>query len=171
MSPSLGLRLVSGLLRVLVWLNIACVLLFAGLLLGSLFAEAHVVRGLARRYPPDRIGDVMIAVRLTFLIALGVVPLVHLLLTRLRAIVASVAEGDPFVAPNADRLTLIAWALLGIQICDLGFGVLSMTIAHDISGFEWSISVTAWLAVALLFVLAGVFRQGTRMRDELSEVV
>jgi hypothetical protein len=35
----------------------------------------------------------------------------------------------------------------------------------------WSFSITGWLAVLLLFVLARVFDQGTRMRDDLEGTV
>ena len=36
---------------------------------------------------------------------------------------------------------------------------------------DWSFSVTGWLAVLLLFVLARVFDHGTRMRDDLEGTV
>jgi hypothetical protein len=126
---------------------------------------------LAETHPQAQIDRLLTAVRLTMLIGAAVVPLAHLLLTRLRAIVATVAAGDPFVPENAERLTAIAWALLGIQICDLAFGVMAHTIARGIAGFEWSFGLTGWLAVALLFVLASVFRHGTRIRDELAETI
>jgi hypothetical protein len=35
----------------------------------------------------------------------------------------------------------------------------------------WSFSVTRWLAVLLLFVLARVFEQGSRMREDLAGTV
>jgi hypothetical protein len=108
--------------------------------------------------------------RFVMLIGLLMVPLAHLLLTRLRAIVASVQEGDPFVAANARRLTAIAWALLGIQIVDLGFGNVSMTWDLE-EEMAWSFALTPWLAVLLLFVLARVFEHGTRMRDELAATI
>jgi len=36
---------------------------------------------------------------------------------------------------------------------------------------HWSFSLTRWLVVLLLFVLARVFDQGTRMREELEATV
>jgi hypothetical protein len=36
---------------------------------------------------------------------------------------------------------------------------------------DWSFSVTPWLAVLLLFVLAQVFGDGARMRDDLTGTV
>jgi hypothetical protein len=171
MPSSTGLSLVHGLLRVLIWLNILCLFLFLGLLGFILVAEDAVVRALAETHSPGRIGPLLTSMRLTLAIVVLVVPLAHLLLTRLRAMVATVAGGDPFVPENADRLTIIAWALLGIQFCDLGFGLVTLTVGRDVEGLEWSFGLTGWLAVALLFVLASVFRHGARMRDELAATV
>lgn len=171
MTSSTGLRLVHNLLALLTWLNILVLLLLAGVLVLTFAAEEQVRAALAETHPQEQIERLMTAVRLTMLIGIVVVPLAHLLLTRLRAIVATVAAGDPFVPDNAGRLTVIAWALLGIQLCDLGYGVMALTIARDADGFEWSFGLTGWLAVALLFVLASVFRHGTRMRDELAGTI
>jgi len=94
------------------------------------------------------------------------------LLWRLSAIVRTVRAGDPFVPVNARLLRHIAWALLGLQICDLGFGYAVAVLpsgADDVSG--WSMSLTGWIAVLLLFILARVFEHGTRMRDELEGTV
>jgi hypothetical protein len=37
--------------------------------------------------------------------------------------------------------------------------------------FEWSFGLTGWIAVLMLFVLARVFHQGARMREELEGTV
>ena len=80
--------------------------------------------------------------------------------------------GDPFVAGNAARLKTMAWALLGLELLHLvvvavAVGPLSNTQLH----LDWSFSVTRWLAVLLLFVLAQVFDDGARMRDDLKGTV
>jgi hypothetical protein len=36
---------------------------------------------------------------------------------------------------------------------------------------DWNFSVTPWLAVLLCFVLARVFEEGTRMREDLEGTV
>jgi hypothetical protein len=36
---------------------------------------------------------------------------------------------------------------------------------------NWSFSLTRWIAVLLLFVLARVFEQGARMREELAGTI
>ena len=37
--------------------------------------------------------------------------------------------------------------------------------------FGWSLSLTGWIAVPLLFVLANVFREGAAMRADLEGTV
>ena len=106
--------------------------------------------------------------------ALGLVgaPLNYIVLSRLLSMVNTVCGGDPFVAQNAARLQTIAWAVLGQQLLQLVIGTIAKgvsTPAHPlhISAF----STGGWLAVVLLFVLARVFLEGTRMREDLEGTV
>jgi hypothetical protein len=172
MSETSGrlMRGVANLLTALIVLNIVCIVLFGGILLGSFAFEDKIVAALARDNPAGSAPATVTTMRIVMLIGLLMVPLAHLLLTRLRAIVASVQQGDPFVAANARRLTAIAWALLGIQIVDLGFGILSVMSDLD-QHMPWSFALTPWLAVLLLFVLARVFEHGSRMREELAATI
>jgi hypothetical protein len=163
------MRGVGTLLTALIVLNIFCAVTFAGILVGSFLWGGTILRALADDPANRSPAAVLQAMRIVMLIGLLMVPLAHLLLTRLRAIVATVHVGDPFVAANARRLTGIAWALLGIQIVDLGFGIVSTSIGAE--ELPWSFTLTGWLAVLLLFVLARVFEYGTRMRDELAATV
>lgn len=164
------MRGVANVLTALIVLNILCILLFAGIIVGSFTVEDKIIAALAKDNPVRSATATLTTMRLVMLIGLLMVPLAHLLLTKLRAIVVTVQEGDPFVAANARRLTVIAWALLGIQIVDLGFGILATTSDLD-QEMPWSFALTPWLAVLLLFVLARVFEHGTRMRDELAATV
>ncbi|HEY7902607.1 MAG TPA: DUF2975 domain-containing protein, partial [Casimicrobiaceae bacterium] len=73
---------------------------------------------------------------------------------------------------NAARLQTIAWAVLGQQLLQLVIG----TIARSVSTPGHALHVSAfstggWLAVVLLFVLARVFLEGTRMREDLAGTV
>lgn len=97
---------------------------------------------------------------------------VHILLTRLVALVRDAAMGMAFTDTNAVRLRTMGWALLAINIADLGFGWISVR-ASEASGeyFGWSFSLTGWIAVPLLFVLAHVFREGAEMREDLEGTV
>jgi len=153
------------LLKILIWLNWICGAVLAVVLVGSLvFGDDIVRRSATDGITPASLGLVRIALG----IGLVTVPLAHVALTRLRAIVATVRGGDPFVAANARRLTAIAWALLGIMFCDLGFGFVAM---RNDPQMGWSFSLTGWLAVLLLFVLARVFDHGTRLRDEIEGTI
>ncbi|MEA3031714.1 MAG: hypothetical protein QOG13_3039 [Sphingomonadales bacterium] len=154
-------------------LNWVCVVLFAALLAALLSPiGAHVVGELSRLYPPDQ---AMLMVRaMIWLMALGIAAgfAVHVMFRRMLAIVATAIAGDPFTLANARRLRVVGWALLAIQILDLVFGALSMTISvRRDDPFGWSPSVGGWISVLMVFVLARVFEQGSRMRDELAMTV
>jgi hypothetical protein len=111
--------------------------------------------------------------RLIMAIGIGSAPLTHILLTRLLAIVETVRRGDPFVAGNAARLQTTAWALLGLELLHLAVGAIAAAVssASQPLDLDWNFSVTGWLAVLLLFVLARVFDHGTRLRDDLEGTV
>jgi len=107
--------------------------------------------------------------------ALGLVatPLNYVVLKRLLAIVETVRAGDPFVPTNATRLQTIAWVLLTLQVLSLGIGAIAKAIstpAHPIK-LDAGFSITGWLAVLLTFLLARVFAEGTRMREDLEGTV
>ena len=97
---------------------------------------------------------------------------VHFILTRLAALVHDAAAGSAFTERNAGRLHAIGWALLAINLADLVFGWLSVR-ASEATGeyFGWSISLTGWIAVPMLFVLAHVFREGAAMREDLEGTI
>jgi hypothetical protein len=107
--------------------------------------------------------------------ALGLVaiPVNYVVLKRLLAIVETVRAGDPFVAANAARLQAIAWALFTLQLLSLVVGAIAKAVSipghplHLDAGF----SANGWLAVLLTFVLARVFAEGTRMREDLAGTV
>ena len=112
----------------------------------------------------------MRAIAAVFLVA---IPLHYVVLKRLLAIVETVRAGDPFVAANAIRLQAIAWALLALQLLSLVIGAIARavsTLAHPLhlhAGF----SISGWLAVLLTFLLARVFAEGARMREDLEGTV
>jgi len=88
------------------------------------------------------------------------------------AMIDSVSLGEAFAAINAVRLRQIGWAVLAAQIIDLAYGYIGPWLTRSTGEyFGWSFSLTGWLAVLLLFILARVFEEGAAMRTELSEVV
>ena len=113
------------------------------------------------------------ALRVIAALGLACVPVNRAILIRLLAMVATVREGDPFVAANAQRLRTIAWALLGLQVVSMVIGGIARTVsteAHPLH-LDAGLSLNGWLAVLLTFLLARVFAEGTQMRDELDGTV
>jgi hypothetical protein len=84
-----------------------------------------------------------------------------------------VTGGDPFVGENAARLQTIAWAIVALELMHVGVIVLAngVWVGTQRIDIGEKFSVTPWLTILLLFVLARVFDHGTRMRDELSGTV
>jgi hypothetical protein len=107
------------------------------------------------------------------MVGLAGIPLNHIVFRRLLAIVDTVRAGDAFVAANAHRLQAIAWALLVLQLLSIVVGTIAKfasTAAHPIN-VDAGFSINGWLAVLLTFLLARVFAEGTRMRDDLEGTV
>ncbi len=100
---------------------------------------------------------------------------VHVIFTRIIAMIDTVRTGQPFSAPNAERLRQVAWALLALlalQVLDLAYGWIATRLSAMTSEFMgWQFSVAGWLSVLLLFVLARVFQQGAAMQDEIEGTV
>jgi hypothetical protein len=122
---------------------------------------------------PPRIDSTWLlpVLRIWLVLALPMVAAVHVLLSRLLAVVETVRSGDPFVPENAVRLKTIAWCVLTTQLLHLTFGVLAATLNAAGSNVDWKFSMTGWLAVVLLFVLARVFEEGTQMREDLETMI
>ena len=111
--------------------------------------------------------------RAVAVVGLATIPINHLILKRLIAMVGTVRAGDPFVPANAQRLQAIAWALLALQLIGLVIWVIGEAVstpAHPVD-LDTSFSVNGWLAVLLTFVLARVFAEGAEMREDLEGTV
>ncbi|HEX8573990.1 MAG TPA: DUF2975 domain-containing protein [Allosphingosinicella sp.] len=167
-SPALALARTA--LRAGLVLNLLFGAFLVVLLAASLAAEAWVMTALGAN--PANSGLVA-AMRAIMVLGLASVPLAHVILTRLLAIVETVRFGDPFVAANAARLQTIAWALLGLELLHLAAGAVAALASSPAEPLDigWSFSLTGWLAVLLLFVLARVFDQGAAMRADLEGTV
>ena len=164
------LALSRRVLRFLSVLNLLTGAFILVLLIASLVSEAWVMKALGAGQGSS---TVFMGMRLIMVIGLAGVPVVRLVLTRLLAIVDTVREGDPFVVANAVRLQQIAWAVLALELMHLAVGIIAAAVS-TVSvplNFGWGFSLTRWLAVLLLFVLARVFEQGARMREELEGTV
>jgi Protein of unknown function (DUF2975) len=167
-----ALSLSRRLLGALVVLNFA-----AGALIFALFVLSLVVPRWLTTALGGRLSDggatPLLGMRAIMLIGMAGVPLTHVVLSRLLAIVETVRAGDPFVADNAARLERIAWAVLGLAL--LHVAVMSIATAVSSPSFpidiKWRLDLAPWVTVLLLFVLARVFEHGTRMRGDLEGTV
>jgi hypothetical protein len=159
-------------LRVLIVANIFFGTLIFILLMASIVARQFVWTALGV-HPVDDAHKLVYGMRTLMVIGIAAAPLTHIALKRRLAIVDTVRSGDPFLPENAARLLTIAWAALGLELLHLAVGIVRKLASSPSHPFEinWEFSLTGWLAVLLLFVLARVFDQGTRMREDLQGVV
>ena len=159
-------------LRIVIVLN----WLFGGaivaLLIATLVAEQWTFTALGIS-PSSQIRSMIVGLRAIAALGVVAVPLNDAVLRRLLAIVDTVRSGDPFVAANADRLQIIAWSLLALQLLSLvvdGIGKAISTPAHPLH-LDAGFSTSGWLAVLLTFILARVFAAGALMREDLEGTV
>lgn len=113
------------------------------------------------------------------LVGLGILVALFVFFGKLRAIIATVGEGDPFAPANADRLNMMAWLMLLTQLLTLPLAILvpylvawadsveTVTFHGEVGGFD----VNSILLVIILFILARVFRHGAAMREDLEGTV
>ena len=106
---------------------------------------------------------------------MGLAILVLLTVMPNREWIMSAFELSP--SPDTERLILglrtIAWALLALQILSLVIAAIAKSVStpdHPVE-LDAGFSVTGWLAILLIFVLARVFAEGARMREELEGTV
>ena len=167
-----ALTLTRRLLRVLIRLNQLMGVAILALLVATLVAEGPVMGALGIP-APERNARLILGMRVIMVLGIAAVPIAHVVLTRLLTIVHTVGDGDPFVMENAGRLQRIAWAVLGLELLHLVIGAVAAgaSTSETPLGIDWNLSVTRWLAVLLLFVLARVFEQGARMREDLAGTV
>ena len=170
-SYSAALPITHVVLRILIvlnWLMAAAILV----LLVAMPNEQWIMAAFKLSPSPDT-DRLIMGLRAAAVAGLAVVPLNYLVLKRLLAIVETVRAGDPFVAANAHRLQAIAWALLALQILSIVIGAIGKAVstpAHPVD-LDAGFSINGWLAVLLTFLLARVFAEGTRMRDDLEGTI
>lgn len=171
-SPgSPALRWSRILIKLLMVLNIA-----GGVILIACFAASFVLHDLvvdmlrSNRSPLDT--DLFIpAVRVWMVLTLPAIAALHILFRRTLELLATVQVGSPFVAENAARLRTMAWCLVIVQATQLVHGVMSAVAEAAHADMDWDFSPVGWLCVLLLFVLARVFEEGARMRDDLEAMI
>ncbi|SMQ69355.1 Protein of unknown function [Altererythrobacter xiamenensis] len=112
------------------------------------------------------------------LIGLAIVAAMFVFFGKLRAIIGTVGEGDPFQPANADRLSMMGWLVLGVQLLILpatAMGIQLAQFADELEDVNFTVDggfdLSAILMTIVLFILARVFRHGAAMRDDLEGTV
>jgi hypothetical protein len=112
------------------------------------------------------------------LVGLVLVCLLFVFFGRLRKIIATVGEGDPFQPENAERLSQMGWLMLACQLLAIPAVPLGMHLAHFFSQFremefkmDSDLDISGILLTIILFILARVFRHGAAMREDLEGTV
>lgn len=159
-------------LRILQVVNLVAIAGITVVLLLSFVMPGFLARALEAKGIAENPG---VALGVRGLAVLGIVAatLMHIVLSRLEAIVDTVEAADPFVVANARRLDAIAWAVLGLEAlhaCAAALGV-HLRAAGVPLDLDWDFSGTRILTGLMLFVLARVFEQGARMRADLARTV
>ncbi|MFC4725955.1 DUF2975 domain-containing protein [Glycocaulis abyssi] len=164
-----------------IFLDVAIIVLWGLLVLASLVTLSLMVFGVfsVTGMGPDLPDAFVRFLQLDIVIALplGVAAIIAILFItdRLRRIVVTLIEGDPFVPENAGHLRAIAIAIAIYQIIRYGahgiialiFTVFGRPVESGVSVQpEFGLNIGAWIAVIALLVLSEVFREGTRLRDE-----
>jgi hypothetical protein len=159
-------------LRILIVLNWIYGALILGLLAVSFLTEDWTWRALGVGAVA---GHERVVAGMRAIMVIGIVgtPFSYIVFSWLLRIVESVRTGEAFTRDNARRLRTIAWAMLGLEllhICvvSIASAVSTKEVPLRITG---NIHITAWLAILMLFVLAQVFLEGTRMREDLEGTV
>lgn len=90
---------------------------------------------------------------------------------RLKKLFESFSSGEPFRRENANHLRAIWITMIAIEVARYALmaltGVLITNFAPDVHGqIEISVDFTTWLSILVLVVLAEVFREGARLKEE-----
>jgi len=85
----------------------------------------------------------------------------------LRRIFVTLTAGDPFHPENVRRLRLVGVIFGGLEVGRYSVAaVMTLMAPGHIRTIEGALNLTTWFAVLVIFVLAEVFREGARLRNE-----
>ena len=91
---------------------------------------------------------------------------------RLRRLFEGFSSGEPFRKEYASHLRMIWIAMLTIEVSRMALSALLAVMlrlldhSNGTVSFKISIDLTTWLSIFVLIVLAEVFREGARMKEE-----
>ena len=134
--------------------------------------QSHVLAELASNAVPS---EALWALVLVVLLVAVITALGFLFFRHMHRMVGTVGQGDPFIPDNARRLNAMGWIVVAVQgLCIPLVAVLRWLerMTEKIhSGADSSLDLEAILLALILFILARVFREGTRLRDEVEGTV
>lgn len=167
-----SLSLSRKILRVAIALNWLMAVGIIVMLIVSLVAPRLFQDAMGFRAGVDN-GKLIMGMRMMMVLGILSVPVMNIVLTKLLAIVDTVRDGDPFITTNAHRLQTIAWAVVALEVLHLAIGLVVKLASTEAAPLDvnWSFSITRWVVMLMLFVLARVFEQGARMREELEATI
>jgi hypothetical protein len=141
-------------------------------LLASFALPAQFMRLASEWFPDSDVVSAMTGMRLLLVLGLFMGVVTVRLLSALADVIASTAAGDPFHAANAERLQVMAWCLLALQLCEIPGALIASGFPElGAAGPSGAVSIAGWMSVLLVFVLARVFAAGAAMRAELETVI
>jgi len=86
---------------------------------------------------------------------------------RLRQVFTTLIVGDPFRPENVGRLRIVGLALIALEV--VGYVVrmaLTWALPERGDSVDFSVNLSGWFAILVVFVLAEVFREGARLRRD-----
>ncbi len=145
---------------------------------GTLFFSDYVVSEIQADQAEALTEFPKLAVLGLLLLGAAVVGTAFVFFGKLRQIINTVGEGDPFVPENADRLNMMAWMLLGIYLLGGAASGVALFVANWVRQIEdaqftvaGGFDLTSILMIIILFILARVFKHGAEMREDLEGTV
>lgn len=116
---------------------------------------------------------IITGISLLLLFAAAMLAMGFYFLLLLRRIIDSVARDETFSLPNAARLSRMGWICVVVEVISIPAGASAYAITHAIhhERVEIGFSLGGVLLALVLFILARVFREGAKMREELEGTV
>lgn len=144
--------------------------------LAPLLFKAQLVPALlGKGFPPETFALLLVVAGIIAICA----ALGFLFFRNLYRVVGSVGEGDPFTPVNAERLSGMGWIVVAVHLAALPLvGIVAWVARHaeklapdNHIHVDGGIDLGGILLALILFILARVFREGNRMREELEGTV
>lgn len=138
-----------------------------------LFTQGEIIAEIAKEAPKAANAQFVWALAGLLAAVTALVAAMWFFTLKLKQIVDSVAAGDPFIPENAERLKVMAWMSIALQLIAVPVGLFAAWVSDKVepTDVDLSISGNGLLLALVLFILARVFRTGAQMREDLEGTV